>query len=151
VATAERIYADPSALLKLFLHEPESREVAAWRATTRSPLGVTGHGRVEIINGISLAAYRGLITERACAGALAALDEDFEQGRFVEVELPWRAVFRRAAALSREHSRILGTRTLDVVHVAGALELEARVFVTFDLRQRALAQAAGLRVLAPGG
>jgi predicted nucleic acid-binding protein len=149
VATADRIYADPSALLKLYRHEPESRAVAAWRGAIKGPLAVTHHGRVELSNGIALAAHRGLIDERACDAALATLDDDFEQGRYLLAEIPWRAVLRRAADLSREHSRNLGTRTLDVIHVASALELGSRVFVTFDHRQQSLAKATGLKLLAP--
>jgi predicted nucleic acid-binding protein len=149
VATADRIYADPSVLLKLYRHEPESRAVAVWRGTIKGPLPVTHHGRVELTNGIALAAHRGLINERACEAALAALDDDFEQGRYLLAEIPWRTVLRRAADLSREHSRNLGTRTLDVLHVASALELGSQVFVTFDHRQQSLARATGLKILAP--
>ena len=149
MATADRIYADPSALLKLYRHEPESRAVAAWRGTIKGPLPVTHHGRVELTNGIALAAHRGLINERAFEAALAALDDDFEQGRYLLAEIPWRAVLRRAADLSRQHSGTLGTRTLDVIHVASALELGAKIFVTFDHRQQGLARATGLKILAP--
>jgi predicted nucleic acid-binding protein len=55
VATAESIYVDPSALLKLYLKEPESRAMTAWRAKVGDPLVVTHHGRVELTNGIGLA------------------------------------------------------------------------------------------------
>ena len=58
VATANTVYADPSALLKLYLHEPESQSMAAWRTKARGPLSVTHHGRVELVNGIALAAHR---------------------------------------------------------------------------------------------
>jgi predicted nucleic acid-binding protein len=74
VATADEFYADPSALLKLYLNEPESRAMAAWRAKLSGPLAVTHHGRVELINGISL----------------AALDDDFEAGRYRQTDLLWR-------------------------------------------------------------
>jgi predicted nucleic acid-binding protein len=77
------------------------------------------------------------------------LDDDFEQGRYLLAEIPWRAVLRRAADLSRQHSGTLGTRTLDVIHVASALELGAKIFVTFDHRQQGLARATGLKILAP--
>jgi hypothetical protein len=55
-------------------------------------------------------------------------------------------VFSRAESLSRKHSAALGTRSLDVLHVATALELGAVHFVTADVRQAKLAKAAGLRV-----
>jgi hypothetical protein len=61
----------------------------------------------------------------------------------------WRAALNRAAELSRQYSRTLGTRTLDVLHVASALELGVRTFITFDIRQQNLVKAAGLRLLVP--
>jgi len=149
VATADKIYADPSALLKLYLNEPESRRMAAWRAKVHGPLSVTHHGRVELVNGIALAAHRKFLDERAFDGALAALDDDFEQGRYVQADLLWRAALNRAAALSREYSRTIGTRSLDVLHVASALELGFRSFITFDSRQQNLVKAAGLKLFIP--
>ena len=48
--------------------------------------------------------------------------------------------------LAREHTAALGTRSLDVLHVAAALALRERNFVTGDDRQAKLAAAVGLRV-----
>jgi hypothetical protein len=62
VATAEATYADPSALARLYLHQTGSRELSAWRHRHRGPLPVTHHGRTEIVNAISLAAFRGAIS-----------------------------------------------------------------------------------------
>jgi len=56
---------------------------------------------------------------------------------------------KRAAEMSRQHTRVFGTRSLDVLHVASAVELGLRRFVTFDERQQKLAQAAGLKVVEP--
>ncbi|MEO6246344.1 MAG: type II toxin-antitoxin system VapC family toxin, partial [Opitutaceae bacterium] len=126
MANADEIYADPSALLKLYLNDAESRAMAAWRAKISAPLAVTHHGRVEMVNGIALAAHRGFISETAYHAALAALDDDFAQGRYKSTDLLWRAALKRAGELSRTHTRRLGTRSLDVLHVASALELGLR-------------------------
>ena len=150
MATVDSIYVDPSALLKLYLHEPESRSMAIWRAKAGGAVAVTHHGRVELVNGIALAAHRKLIDEPACAAALAALDDDFDQGRLRLADLLWRAALKRAGELSRRHTRMLGTRSLDVLHVASALELGMRTFVSFDLRQQNLVRAVGLKLLVPG-
>ena len=149
MATAESFYVDPSALLKLYLHEPQSRAMAAWRTKVSGPLAVTPHGRVELINGLSLAAHRGFLTAETHQAALAALDDDFEQGRYRSADLLWRAVLKRSAELSREHTPALGTRSLDVLHVASAVELGAKRFVTFDERQGRLAAAVGLKLVVP--
>lgn len=149
MATGENLYVDPSALLKLYLQEPESRAMAAWRARISGPLFITHHGRVELINAIGLAAFRGLINEKVFHDALAALDDDFEEGRYLQADLLWRATLKRAADLARLFTRTLGCRSLDVLHVASAVELELRLFVTFDERQRELARAVRLKVLVP--
>jgi len=149
VASAEATYADPSALLKLYVHQPESVAMNAWRARTKGALAVTHHGRVEIINGICLAAFRRDITAEALSDSLSSFEEDFAEGRYIQADLLWRAALRRAGELSRVHTPALGCRALDVLHVASALELGLRTFVTFDQRQQKLARAAGLKLMIP--
>jgi hypothetical protein len=149
VASADSIYVDPSALLKLYLKEPESRVMAGWRKKIGDPLLVTHHGRVELTNGIGLAAYRGIITDKIHDAAMAALDDDFAQGRYRQGDVLWRATLKRAGELSRKHTRSIGCRSLDILHVASALELEFKQFSTFDVRQQHLARAAGLRIIIP--
>jgi len=144
VAAAETIYADPSALLKLYIHQPKSKEMSAWRARTRGALAVTHHGRVEIVNGICLAGFRRYISGEAMDDALLSFDEDFSDGRYIQADLLWRAALKRAGDISRQHTPALGCRSLDVLHVACALELQFRHFLTFDRRQQRLALAVGL-------
>ncbi len=149
MASADRVYADPSALLKLYVHEPKSAAMNAWRARTKGALPVTLHGRLEIINGICLAAFRRILDAEAKSDALASFDEDLAEGRYSDADVLWRAALRRAGELSRVHTAILGCRSLDILHVATALEAGLPFFVTFDDRQALLARAAGLKVVTP--
>ena len=57
------------------------------------------------------------------------------------------AVFNKAGALSAKYAASTLARSLDILHVAAALTLGARVFVSFDERQRKLARRARLKVL----
>jgi len=147
VARTERICADPSALLKLYVHQPDSAAVNAWRRRTRGVLPLTQHGRLEIVNGICLARSRSVISADAQADALASLDEDWEEGRYSEADVPRRATLRRATDISRAHTAAVGCRTLDVIHIAAALELGTPYFATFDRRQQALARTMGLKLV----
>jgi predicted nucleic acid-binding protein len=104
---------------------------------------------LEVVNGICLASFRKAISAEAFSDAIASFDEDLAEGRYVETDVLWRATLRRASQLSRAHTPALGCRTLDVLHVATALELGLRNFVTFDSRQGQMARAAGLRPIAP--
>ena len=139
------VYVDPSALSRLYLHQAGSREMAAWRSKTEGPLLVTHHGRVEIINAICRSLFLGQLDAHQAAEALADLQADFQAGHLHPADLLWRAALDRAGELSRKYTPTLGTRTLDVLHVACALELKLRHFLTFDLRQQQLAQAVGLK------
>jgi predicted nucleic acid-binding protein len=104
VATADNVYVDPSALLKLYLNEPESRAMAGWRARHAGPLVVTLHGRVEMANALALAAYRHYLSDAALAAGLAASDDDFDAGRYRLADLLWRATLKRAEEMSRRHT-----------------------------------------------
>jgi hypothetical protein len=123
--------------------------MTGWRARIRGPVLLTHHGRVEMQNGICLAAHREFITDAICDAALAALDDDLEQGRYVVTDILWRATLKRAGELSRQYTRKLGCRSLDVLHVASALELKCRSFLTFDVRQQKLVRGIKLKLIVP--
>lgn len=124
--------------------------MSAWRRRTKGALPITQHGRLEIINGICLAAFRGAISAEASSDALASFDEDCAESRYFPADVLWRATLRRAVEISRRHTPTLGCRSLDVLHVATAVELGLRDFVTFDRRQQRLARATGLKLMTPG-
>jgi predicted nucleic acid-binding protein len=63
--------------------------------------------------------------------------------------LNWTESLRRAEALTERLAWTKSCRSLDLWHVAIALEIQAVSFVTFDRDQFALAQAAGLRAMTP--
>lgn len=149
MVTADRFYCDPSALRSLYLHDPRSRAIGAWRATCSGALPVTKFVAAEMANAFALGEFRGDIGATQHQAMAAHFHGDFALGRLAHADLLWRRALERAAKLSREHTIALGTRALDVLHVASALELGTRTFVTYDTRQAALAKAVGLKALAP--
>lgn len=72
------------------------------------------------------------------------MEQDRKAGVWVDVEMPPLAWFA-CAELARRYGARLGTRTLDTLHVAVALELKAERFWGFDERQIALARVVGLK------
>jgi predicted nucleic acid-binding protein len=149
VASAERTYVDPSALRSSYVHDDRSARFCAWRRRLRGCLPLTRFGRAEIVNSVHLAVYRTLMAPDVARAALADLDADAHAGRLAIVDVLWRRTLDLAADLSARHTATLGTRTLDVLHVATAVTLEARDFVSYDERQVELAKTLGLRVLTP--
>jgi predicted nucleic acid-binding protein len=138
---------DPSALSRLYLNQPGSREMHLWRSRIKGSLPVTHHGRTELVNAVSLTVFRGERTLAQAEQAWANIEADFEDGHLDQVDILWRAALNRAAELSRAHSPTVGTRALDVLHVACALELGLRHLLTFDDRQSKLAAVAGLKLV----
>ena len=147
--TADGCYWDSSAVRCLYAHDSHSAALAVWRHRHPGAVDVTRFGRMEVINAIAGAVFRAEIEAAAGERALATLAEDFQEGELRLVDLLWRAALERAAELSRTHTPKLGTRALEVLHIACALELGARALVTYEARQAALARAAGLKTLSP--
>jgi predicted nucleic acid-binding protein len=149
VPNAERVYVDPSALRSLYVHDDRSRKFCGWRQRLGGSLPLTRFGRSEIVNSIQLAIHRELLGNDTARAALADLQDDLRAGRLTLVDALWRRTLDLATTLSELHTSQLGTRTLDVLHVATAVTLEATHFVSYDTRQTALAKAVGLKALAP--
>lgn len=149
MASADRTYVDPSALRSVYVHDDRSARFCAWRRRVRGALPITRFGRAEIVNSILLSVHQKLMVRQDADAAIADLNEDLREGRLALVDSLWRRTLDLAVELSSEHTQTLGTRTLDVLHVATALTLGMNRFVTYDERQADLARAARLRVLAP--
>jgi predicted nucleic acid-binding protein len=77
---------------------------------------------------------------------LAALQNDIAHGDLLVTSPDWADVHVIADQLSAKHTANGGYRGLDVLHVATALHLGVREFLSFDSKQRALALAEGLRL-----
>lgn len=78
--------------------------------------------------------------------ALSDLQTDLDTGALVMIAADWPEIHRLAETISKRHTITGGHRSLDVLHVATALYLGAREFLTFDTNQRKLAAAEKLKV-----
>jgi predicted nucleic acid-binding protein len=143
------VYLDTSALRPLFVHEQRSRRVTRYLQRYRLRVRITRFGHAALINSIACAVFREDISPAQFAAALAELEADLKSQRIIMIDLLWRAAMDRATELSRKHTPELGSRMLDVLHVACALELGARTIVTYDERQGELGKSAGLKTVSP--
>lgn len=80
------------------------------------------------------------------AGMLRDLQSDLQASVLQVVAADWADVHQLAEQLSGKHTETRGHRLADLLHVATALHLGARRFLTFDDNQRQLAEAEGLVV-----
>jgi predicted nucleic acid-binding protein len=88
--------------------------------------------------------FRGALSRSEADQYHARFQLHRENGYWREVTIP-DSVFDICARLARRHAANFGLRTLDTLHVALALELNAERFWTFDARQKKLARAVGLK------
>jgi len=137
-------YLDSSALIKLYVTEAGSDRVSGYARTLPHPIPFSHLHELEMKNALQLKLFRREATANAVHASVRAIDEDFAAGVLSRPELNWFDVFRRASKLACEHSSEIGCRSLDLLHVASALVLEATTFLTFDDRQALLARVTGL-------
>lgn len=140
------LYADTSFLVSYDIADANSTRAEAVFRSLANPLVFTGLHRLEIRNAIALSRFRNLITPTEAQRALADLQRDLRARLLVATGVNWRPILRPASLLAEQHTPRIGSRSLDVLHVAAAKRLGATTFFSFDSRQRALAQAVGLEV-----
>ena len=139
-------YFDSAIIVKLYIQEAASPDAIRLVSAYRAPYALTQWQELEVKNAVRLKAFRAEITAAEMNRSIAAFEQDIATGRWQRPAYAAATVEQKADELSAGHSAILGCRTLDIIHVAAALVLEAKEFVTFDTRQAALAKQAGLTV-----
>jgi predicted nucleic acid-binding protein len=140
------VYADTSFLVSLYLPDQHSAE-ARRRMEARPGLWLTPLHRAEWTHAVARHVFLRDVSAREVRQVYADFELDRATGLWNEASLPERA-FERCIELAQGHVPRLGFRTLDTLHVACALELQAKVFWTFDDCQQKLARAMKLRTTA---
>jgi len=136
---------DASFLFSLYVLDVNSAAASAKMRRAALPLLLTDTGKIEILNAVALRLFRKELLPTEATKVYDLFREDVEQGVVQIVPLP-AAAYQLAEQIARKHTPLLGTRTLDVLHVAGALALKARAFYTFDNKQARLAATLGLTI-----
>jgi len=124
--------------------------VAEGRITPAS-LDFGSDGGVAILqNGLhqfAFAIFRRVLDAAAGASMLAAFEADLATRRLLVNAANLTSVVHEAKRLSAAHTVMAGHRSFDILHIAAAALLAAKLFLSFDTNQRALAQAAGLTAM----
>lgn len=139
------IYLDTSALIKLYILEPDSGDIQGLVSAQDDPLPVWELQEMELTNALRLKVFWGDITPVDSERQLELFRQRKEKGHYYFPELD-RAAFLSTFQRLSAQTPALGCRTLDIMHVACACLLSPDLFVSFDTRQRQLAANAGLTV-----
>lgn len=139
------VYLDTSALLKLYIREEGSVEVQDLISNQFDPLPIWEIQEMEFINALNLKIFWRDITAKEADQQQELFEERKRRGLYFMPEIArseLMGIFRR---LTRDTPK-LGCRTMDILHVACAIQLEVDTFVSFDDRQIKLAKKAGLEI-----
>ncbi len=145
-------YPDTSFLFAFYVKQSNSPAAAAHAATMKEPLHVTMLLAYEFRQALRFQAWRHSVNPRegvALADAQVALNRfetDLANGLTVLAPSNFQDVIRLAGELSTRYTITCGHRSFDLLHVATALHLGAKEFLTFDANQRKLAVAEKLKV-----
>jgi predicted nucleic acid-binding protein len=142
-------YYDTGILLKLYTTELESTSVQRFVHGRGEPIRISDLHHSECVSALRLKQFRGECEPVQSKKAIALLGGDLRDGTLRLVAVDWGKAWSCCRDLSERFAAETGARTLDALHVACAIQLEAREFVSSDKRQIALAEKAGLEVVNP--
>ncbi len=140
-------YYDTGVLLPLYLAEVFSRTVTAFVTARGEPVPLNAFQQLEMDNAIRQKVFRGEIDPDQLNQVLADVTGDMERGRFVVRPVNWPTALDTARQIARDVTAETGCRTLDLIHVAIAVQWGCALFVSADARQLQAAKRAGLRTV----
>lgn len=141
------IYVDSGIVTKWYLPEADSPKAIALRDRFEPPAILTRLHRLELANAWRLKQFRGELAAEALDLATEDLMADIRAGLWHCPAEPLDEIYARAEALARDHSAALGTRSMDILHVAAAECLHCSHFLSGDRRQARLAEVIGLNLV----
>ena len=133
-------------IVKLYVKEDFSSDVSDWIRENNEAIPLTRFHDLEFTNAIDLKRFRSEITEEESQYIMNKFDEHEMKGIYYRPSLEWPDIFQTALDLSKKHTRQVGARSLDILHIASSLTIKATRFLTFDERQTRLASFVGLKI-----
>ncbi|MBI2926041.1 MAG: type II toxin-antitoxin system VapC family toxin [Verrucomicrobia bacterium] len=139
-------YLDTGCFVKLYYPEPDSAKVVA--AIQGKPVCYSPLHELEFVNALQLKVFFKGATAAQVTAARALVEADLKSGVLVSGDGAWKDIVQEAVKLAEQHTDKLGCRSLDILHCAAAKVLAATEFVSTDGRQKKLAAAMGLNLVA---
>jgi predicted nucleic acid-binding protein len=139
------IYLDPSVIFSLYCTDSNTPLATALIRNASESLVLTPFCELETLNAFSLGLFRKELLEGEAWRLRHDFELDLKAGVYQLRQLP-AGTFARAKALAQRITPFTGVRAADLLHIAAALELGAKIIYTLDQEQHQAAQAAGLTV-----
>jgi hypothetical protein len=141
-------YADSSFLVSLYVPEPHlTQQAIAYMEKHKEALPFTPQHRLEVRNAIRMLVWSRRITTVDRTRAFREIEADLDSEVFlIHSALDYTNTYRRAERIGSAHNESIGCRSADLFHVAAAIELGFKNFVSFDAKQLQIAEAVGLTI-----
>lgn len=139
-------YLDTGCFVKLYYPEPNSAKLIA--LIQGKPLYHTPFHELEFMNALQLKVFLQSATSAQVAAACRLVAADLKAGVLVSPSSEWKDILAEAVELAELHTAAIGCRSLDILHCAAAKVLAAGEFISTDARQKKLAVAIGLNLVA---
>jgi predicted nucleic acid-binding protein len=141
-------YADASFLVSAFGKDAHTPTAIRWlRSFTEFPILVSRLTLLEADTALRAAVLGKRITGEEMTSALHGIHRALKEGFLVRREVPTHQWYPQAHRISAHDTHRSAARALDIMHVAAAVVLRAKGFLSFDDRQRELAEDEGLQVM----
>ncbi len=145
-----KTYSDTSYLVALYVPNDHTAAALRYRARAgRQAILFTPLHRLEMRTTARQCAYGGLIRDTDARRILRHLEEDLDDGTLIHEPLDWTESLQQAESVAERLAWTKPCRSLDLWHVAIALEIQADIFASFDKDLLEIAQAVGLRAVMP--
>ena len=141
------LYYDSSVIVKLYVREDLSDVVTQFVARQGQSVLVNSLHEIEIRNALRLKRFRNEIDDGQLIASLGMIATDIADRKLIRYEVNWRLVHGEAEGLSAALAARIGLRTIDLLHIAAALNRTAAGLVSLDRRQCAAAIQSGLEVI----
>lgn len=140
-------YADSGFIVSLYRpSEGLSREARRAIKQSPGPVMLSPLSLLEIRNALNMAIRRGEMGETERDAILDDIRRQLDAGYFRMADASQSEIYAKASELSDAYTPAIGTRSLDLMHLATAMLCKVQRLLSTDIRQREAAKAEGLEV-----
>jgi predicted nucleic acid-binding protein len=140
------ICGDTSFFFSLYGNDVHSPRAVKWARDLSGPIVLGPFNAFELGNALRFAEFRKMLSPGEAPLYWAQFEAAIQRGRLLKPSCNLADVLDEATRLSATHTLTGGHRAFDILHVAAALTLGAKEFLTFDANQKKLAESEGLNV-----
>jgi predicted nucleic acid-binding protein len=137
-------FADASFLVSAFLGDANGSKEWKWWASSKAVLHLSRLVLLEAENAIRSSVFQHAVPQQNSIEALHLLKRALADGVLVRREISSARLYPAAQRICMRHTGPETFGTMDIIHVACAVELGATHFISFDRSQRKLTAAEGL-------